>query len=526
MENVSQPADTASERLKEPFARADAVPMIPPAADDAPARVRADDHVELKRGAFLNTLAMLASNFRGIFTFLVARLLGAPALGIFSVAWSTTDILSKFGIFGLDNAIITFIARAEALGQRARSRRLFHVAIVLGLMQSVFTAGVVIIFLRLFNDRLRLQPQLLSALAVVLCAIPGVALYRISTSVSRGMKVMQHDIYSRGLTEPIVTTLALLAAIGFGFTTFSPEIAAIVGTGASGLVALTLAAKLFRAAPQDRHHLHLREVRPLIAYAAPISAYQLLNTLVSRLDLIALGYFVGRAPGVSLATVGIYAAIVDTANGLRKVSQLFNPIFAPVVAGITATGDHMRAVHTYSRLAQWMLWILLPMATVMGLVGSIILLVFGKSFQQGAPWLGVVAMASATNSFFSLGETVIMVQRPRLNLLHSCITCIVAAAGLFWLIPRFGVIGAACGILLPYLVQGVLRYATLRFVFHWRESWEDVRSPLIAFVVALIPALLCRWFFHGVAGQLVSTGVFLILFGIAWARHHFAWTRS
>jgi O-antigen/teichoic acid export membrane protein len=499
-------------------------PGIAPPAVDAPARVRADDHVELKRGAFLNTLAMLASNFRGIFTFLVARLLGAPALGIFSVAWATTDILSKIGVFGLDNAIITFIARAEALGQRVRSRRLFHVAVVLGLIQSVLTAGVVIVVLRLFNDRLGLQPQLLSALAVVLCAMPGVALYRISTSVSRGMKVMQHDIYSRGLTEPIVTTLALLAAVGFGLKTFSPEIAAIVGTAASGVVALTLAAKLFRAPPQDRLHLHshLSEVRPLVAYAAPISAYQLLNTLVSRMDVIALGYFVGRAPGVSLATVGIYAAIVDTANGLRKVNQAFNPIFAPVVAGITATGDHARAVHTYSRLAQWMLWILLPLMTVMILAGGIILLVFGPTFQQGALWLGIVAMASATNSFFSLGETVIMVQRPRLNLLHSCITCVVAAAGLFWLVPRFGAIGAACGILLPYLVQGVLRYTTLRFVFHWRESWEDVRPPLVTFVVALLPALLCRWFIHGVAGQLVSTAVFLILFGIAWARHHFA----
>src|SRR5438094_292612 len=39
---------------------------------DTPARVD-ETGVELKRGAFLNTIAMLASNFRGIFTFLVAR---------------------------------------------------------------------------------------------------------------------------------------------------------------------------------------------------------------------------------------------------------------------------------------------------------------------------------------------------------------------------------------------------------------------------------------------------------------------
>ena len=123
---------TADSRV-EPIARGERLASIPPAVIDAPARIRPDDHVELKRGAILNTLAMLASNFRGIFTFLVARLLGAPALGIFSLAWATTDIVSKIAVFGLDNAIIIFIARAEALGQRARSRHLFHIVVVLGL---------------------------------------------------------------------------------------------------------------------------------------------------------------------------------------------------------------------------------------------------------------------------------------------------------------------------------------------------------------------------------------------------------
>src|SRR6059036_997752 len=127
-----------------------ALDVAPPAVD-APARVD-ETGVELKRGAFLNTIAMLASNFRGIFTFLIARLLGPAALGIFSVAWSTTDIISKIGVLGLDNAIITFIARSEAMGNRARSRVLFRVAVVLGVAQSVVTAGLVIIGLRFFKN--------------------------------------------------------------------------------------------------------------------------------------------------------------------------------------------------------------------------------------------------------------------------------------------------------------------------------------------------------------------------------------
>src|ERR1700751_5767905 len=135
-----------------------ALDVAPPVVD-APARVD-ETGVELKRGAVLNTIAMLASNFRGIFTFLVARLLGPAALGVFSVAWSTTDIISKIGVLGLDNAITTFIARSEAVGDRARGRSLFHVAVVLGLVQSVLTAVIVIAVLRFFNGRLHVQPQM------------------------------------------------------------------------------------------------------------------------------------------------------------------------------------------------------------------------------------------------------------------------------------------------------------------------------------------------------------------------------
>jgi O-antigen/teichoic acid export membrane protein len=511
----------ASDRLREESVSPTGIVLdVAPPVVDAPARVDVTG-VELKRGAFLNTIAMLASNFRGIFTFLVARLLGPAALGIFSVAWSITDIISKIGVLGLDNTIITFIARSEAVGNRTRSRALFRVAVILGIAQSIVTAGIVIIALRFANGRLHVQPQMVSALVLVLCAMPGLALYRISTSVSRGMKVMQHDIYSRGMMEPIATTLAFLLALAVGFKESSPEVAAILGTAASGLIAFGLASTLFRDVPEQRAVVSpFSEAKSLLAYSAPISIYQLINALISRLDLITLGYFVGRAPGVTLATVGVYSAVVSTANGLRKVNQAFNPIFAPVVAGMTATNDHETAAATYARLAQWMLWILLPLVAVMSLAGSTILLIYGPAFQHGGVWLGIVALASAINAFVALGETVIMVQRPHLNLLHSSITCTVAAVGLLILIPRFGVMGAAFGILLPYIVQGILRYATLRWVFHWKDSWSDISPPLIATGIGLVPALVCRVFLGGIVGQVTSAAAFLAVFGAQWWRHH------
>jgi O-antigen/teichoic acid export membrane protein len=491
------------------------LPVMPAPADVPP---RADAAgTELKRGALVNTLALLASNFRGIFTFLVARLLGPAVLGTFSVAWASLELVSKVAVFGLDNAITTFVARSQAVGDHARSRALFRIAVVITLAQSLVIGAIVIGAIWLLGDRLSLPREMLSAFAFILGALPGVALYRVGTSVSWGMKVMKHDIFSRGLTESIATTLAFLIAFAIGFNGLAPEVAAIVGTTCCGIVALIFAAKLFRNVPAETGVVSVRdEAAKLLAYGAPISAHQLLNALIYRLDVIMLGFFIGRAPGVTLATVGVYGAVLETAGGLRKVNQAFNPIFTPIIAGMTATGDHERAAATYARLAQWMLWILMPLIAVMLLAGSAILLIYGPAFRQGAAWLAVVAFGCATNSYVSFGETIIMVQRPGLNLIHSLITCIVAAVANLLLIPRFGAMGAACALLIAYLTQGLLRFIALRFVFKWRNPWSNLAPPIVAAAIAFLPAALCRASVDGIAGQIIAAGLFLGIFGLEW----------
>jgi hypothetical protein len=80
--------------------------------------------------------------------------------------------------------------------------------------------------------------------------------------------------------------------------------------------------------------------------------------------------------------------------------------------------------------------------------------------------------------------------------------------------------GAAFGILLPYLVQGTLRYVTLRWVFHWKDSWSDIRPPLLAAAIALLPAIVCRVLLSGIIAQVTSAAVFLAIFGVQWWQHH------
>jgi O-antigen/teichoic acid export membrane protein len=109
-----------------------------------------------------------------------------------------------------------------------------------------------------------------------------------------------------------------------------------------------------------------------------------------------------------------------------------------------------------------------------------------------------------------------MVQRPHLNLLNSSVTCAVAFGANLWLIPRFGVMGAAFGVLLPYVIQGILRYGVLRLVFRWRNPWSSIRRPIFTAAIAFVPALGCRLLVGGVTGQIIAGLVFIVLFGAGW----------
>jgi O-antigen/teichoic acid export membrane protein len=361
---------------------------------------------------------------------------------------------------------------------------------------------------------LGVRSDLALATAVMLLGVPGVVLYRVSNGLSRGMKVMQHDVYSRGLTESLVTPAALLIAIAAGGTLLAPVAAAIAGTLASGLVAWALVRRVFGVDPAPP--ATDAATCGLMRASIPIAVYDLLNIGIMRVDVILLGLFVGRAPGVSLETVGIYAACVEVAGGLRKLSQAFTPILTPVLAEQIAAGRLREAESSYGYVARWMLALLLPAVVVLSVSGGAILSIFGTGFHRGAPWLAVAGAACALNAFVGLGETILMIQRPTWNVINTSIAFVAAIALNLLLIPHFGALGAAVGMLVPYVIQGALRAFEISYLLHWRWPWRALRRPWCAALAALPAALLVRAFSAGLVSEIGAGAVYVIAYLAIW----------
>lgn len=470
--------------------------------------------MEMAQGALISSLALLTANLRGIFTLLIARLLGKAALGTFALAYSILDLFLQVGTFGLDVGSTPLVAQRQTAGDFSGSASLLRGAVRAGLLLSSATALLGIAAVQLFGTRLGLSPGLVQATSVLLLAMPGIVLYRVSNGVSRGMKVVRHEIYSRGLVETFGTIAILLGAVALGLTQMAPIAAVILGAAAGGLVAYHLARGLFP--PAAGKHPAEPVTGVLLRFGAPISLYSLLNIAILRMDLVLLGLWVNRAPGVTIESIGIYAAAVEIAGGLRKINQAFTPMFTTIVAAQSVAAGHDEMAATFARLSRWVLALVLPVVAVLNLSGGVLLRIFGPGFEAGRPWLELLAIASGINTVVALAETVILVRHPMMNLLNSGLAALLGIGLSLWLIPRYGPLGAALGMIVPYGLKGCLRFAQLRWVYGWKGLWRALLRPLGVTALALAPTVALRLVWTSWAGEVTSGLAFLGLYLLAW----------
>jgi O-antigen/teichoic acid export membrane protein len=193
-------------------------------------------------------------------------------------------------------------------------------------------------------------------------------------------------------------------------------------------------------------------------------------------------------------------------------------MFTPIIARQSAAQDRAAMEESFAQLGRWVLAAQLPLMGVLCLSGGIGLDIFGPEFRGhgGETWVALLAIAHATNSFVGLAETVIMIERAHLNLVNSGITVALQFGASLLLIPAFGATGAALAMVLAYVTQGVLRYWILRVRFRWHWPWKALVRPVVAFLIALVPACPLRLVIAGRPGEVAAGLTFLAAYFAAW----------
>ena len=382
----------------------------------------------------------------------LARALGPSGYGIYGIAMSLTSIAMIPTELGLSQLVTREAAIAEAAGDRSKIRSLLAWTFRFVLSNTLGVAALGLIGLLAFGPQL--HGQLQSALIWGAALLPVVAISGACSSALRGMQHVVKGQLPELLLRPGLVSLALFAFwISGNARELTPALAMALNLLAAcigvGCVAIWLAPYLrgVKSAP-----LALSERKRWLRSTIPLALGEGMRIVSGNLAILALGLL--AAP----AEVGLYRVAAGVYTAATLPSALLNVACSPMLASLNAEGK----TAAIQRVNAWMALLLVLAATLclipFLLAGkSILSFAFGDGYATANTIL-VILLAGELGSAF-LGHPTIV-----LNMLHhektvtrfALIALIINLASCACLIPFYGAIGAALGVVLSQFVWRLL----------------------------------------------------------------------
>ncbi len=382
-------------------------------------------------------LRIAATGLNFITGILLARLLGASGFGIYTYAFTWTQLLSLGATLGLDNLIVREVAIYQSKSTWNLMRGLLRWANQIVLAVSVGLAlGAIGVA---WGLNIQANSEQFSTFCVAMLLIPIESLRNLRLAAMRGL----HKILIGLLPEWILAPLLLLVLSGFtylllgeGLTAVWIAVIRVFAAAITLVIGMRLLNKIMPNAAKEVAPQY--QVRTWLHSALPFMFMGSMYLIKSQTDLLMLGAIKGAE------AVGIYFAVARGAQLIDFVTNAANTVLGPNIASLYAEGKPEQIEKILIKSSRAVCLISLPI--IVGLVGfgHWYLLLFGSEFTQGQISLIILCVGQLVNvATGSVGLLLSMTGHERYTLISRVGSTILNVVLNALLIPRWGIEGAA-----------------------------------------------------------------------------------
>ena len=420
---------------------------------------------------------------RYLYTALLARWVGPEFLGIYSIANSIMLISEVFAKMGLETGIMRFISRLNPDLDKEKINLLIGSSLK---MVSVFSLSIMIILIissgtivdNYFNGQSLLKPVLI----IFAIAIPFNALIQISAFATQGFKRLKYKTIVTQFLNPTILLLSMVFCYWFMSKEYAIMIP-ILTTGVIGFLFMIIVLKKVSGF-KNNQILESKINYELLKFSYPLMFVTILQTLMHWMDILMLGYFTNPL------TVGLYHPAARTAGLLQALLLSFLSIYAPLAAQFHSQGDKVKLSNTYQLVNRWLLIFAIPISAVFILFPEKVLLLFGSQYLESSQVLVLLTIATFAQAILgAAGPTLSMSGHTKLVLFNSIGTFILNFGLNIWLIPIYGILGAAIATLTSLIIIGLIRvtqvYLILKINFLNLKLIKPILSGLVCYSVLI-----------------------------------------
>ncbi|MFQ5890494.1 MAG: flippase [Gemmatimonadota bacterium] len=443
-------------------------PLVPVFGRTFRKAFRGPDIPELLRGSSTTLILMLSGiGCSYLFNLAVARMYGASALGLFSLAVTVSGVFSLLGLLGADTAILRFVAAGRIRESWAGIVSLHSKAAAL--ISVVSGMGAVLLFMMspYLAREVFGKPQLTAALRISASSVPFAAVMGLNTGTLQGLKRIRDAMILRTVFPPAVAGLFLVIltyTVADNYTV--PVYANALSLAAGAVVSWVMwrreemPSSPVEASLRPRLDLQRHALGEFVRVAIPMFLTSAMFYIMDWTDILMLGVYVDDR-GVGIYRIASRLALLSSFN-LGAANSITTPKFAELFwAG---QKERMRALAQFS--AKLLFFSSVPIGAGLIVFSSPVMRVFGAEFVLGSNALMVLAAAQCVNAI--AGSTGPLLNMTGHQSAFRNIVCCAAVLNVILnlaLIPHYGIAGAALGTAISVVLLNVASSIVIRRIF-------------------------------------------------------------
>lgn len=469
------------------------------------------DAKDLVRGALINYLGMVAKISKVLFVVVAARFYGVSALGLYFLAWSTIDIASKFGLWGMDRSLIRDIARYKMDQTKQTKAKIFgilrfNISIAFGL--SLLVAGVMALLSPMIAEYIFEDTNLIVPLRILSSALPFVVLTHTFIATTKALRIMRYEALIRSGLEPLILLIGTLSLIPLKLGAIGLVLAHVFASFIAASCAFFVAYRIYRYLGWHRQPLSKEIKKETLRYTSPMAAMDVLNLLVARMDIMLVGAL------LNTTSAGYYGIAVEIISVIKRVRQGFEPIFSPIISELFYNKQKDRLQRNYVLVTRWLMAGSLLPVTALVLMPNQILGFFGVESVEAALALVVLALAHGLFGSFSAAENLlIMTGKSWINTIFAGIMLVVNCVVSVLLIPKLGLVGASLGMLVAFITVSGARLFHGHRQLHLNPFSYALLWPLLTAGITLVVFFFLKnWLIVNTFPKIIAALVMMTIF--------------
>ena len=450
---------------------------------------------------------LVYGNFnRYLYSALLARWVGAEFLGIYSLANAIMLISEVVAKMGLETGVMRFVSRLNPELDQEKIQKIIASALKMTTIFSLVIMVALIISSGAIVKNILNEPPLLKLVIIIFAiAIPFNALTLVSAFATQGFKRLKYKILVTQFLNPTLLLTTMVICYWF-ISAESALMAPMLITGIIGFFVMLGVLKKVTGVSNNQI-MKAKVDTSLFNFSYPLMFVTILQTFMHWMDILMLGYF------TDATTVGLYHPAARTAGLLQALLLSFISIYAPMMAQFHREGDRKKMDDTYKLVSRWLLMCAIPISAIFIIFPGKVMLLFGPEYLPSAKILGILTGATFIQAIFgAAGPTLSMSGHTKLVLWNTIGAFALNFSLNIFLIPNYGIIGAAIATLTSLIVVGFARTIEVSVILKMNFFDRKVIKPIFAGIMVFTGLLLIKDFimpFHTLI-TLLSAGIFSV----------------